>query len=226
VPREPERPDRSVNSVSAPRFTAEAAGTAPLAIASVTAVLREFLANGLIRYSPVAGLGDVNVTAMPPDRITVGSEEPNQLNLFMYRVAPHAALAKHGGNRGSPGTRRNGHRLALNLHYLLTAYSSQDFHSEILLGCAIHLLNGVPILASEIVRETLQPPSRKGQTSSMSQARAALASSNVLERSDRLRVTQQFMSFEEMSKLWSMLQARYRPSVTYEVSAVIMSSQE
>jgi hypothetical protein len=30
------------------------------------------------------------------------------------------------------------------------------------------------------------------------------------------------MSFEEMSKLWSVLQARYRPSVTYEVAAVPM----
>jgi hypothetical protein len=60
----------------------------------------------------------------------------------------------------------------------------------------------------------------------MSPARAALASSGLADGVDRLRVTQQFLSFEEMSKLWSVLQARYRPSVTYEVSAVRMSLSE
>jgi hypothetical protein len=65
-------------------------GAAPLAIASITAVLRDLLANGLIRYASVMRLGDVNVSVLPPDRITVGSEEPNQINVFMYGVAPHS----------------------------------------------------------------------------------------------------------------------------------------
>ena len=50
----------------------------------------------------------------------------------------------------------------------------------------------------------------------------ALAASIPLHAEARLRVSQEFLSFEEMSKLWSVMQARYRPSVTYEVSAVEM----
>ena len=198
-------------------------GSAPLAIASVTAVLRDLLANGLIRYSHVTRLGDVNVSVLPPDRITAGADEPNQLNLFMYGVAPHATLTKsrHDGPDRDGETERPA--LALDLRYLLTAYGAQDFHTEILLGCAVHLLSGVPVLTPDIVRDTLQPALAKGQKSSMSPARAALATSGVLESAGRLHIRQQFMTFEEMSKLWSALQARYRPSVAYEVSAVRMS---
>jgi hypothetical protein len=192
----------------------------PLAIASITAVLRDLLANGLIRYSKVTKLGDVNVTVLPPDRITVGADEPNQLNLFMYRVAPHSRLGRREMSGSTEDDPREPRSLGLDLSYLVTAYGAQDFHSEILLGCAVHLLTSTPILTKEIVRDALES-STKGQKG-MSPARAALAAPGLAEGVDRLKVTQQFMSFEEMSKLWSMLQARYRPSVTYEVSAVRM----
>jgi hypothetical protein len=200
------------------------AESGPLAIASITAVLRDLLANGLIRYSNVTRLGDVNVTVLPPDRITVGADEPNQLNLFMYRVAPHSKLGRRASARPPADGAREPASIGLDLHYLLTAYGAQDFHSEILLGSAVHLLSGTPLLTREIVSDALQA-STKGQKG-MSPARAALASSGIADGVDRLRVTQQFLSFEEMSKLWSVLQARYRPSVAYEVSAVRMRLAE
>ena len=197
-------------------------GTAPLAIASITAVLRDLLANGLIRYSSVTRLGDVNVSVLPPDRITVGSEEPNQLNVFMYSVAPHSSL-KHKAPLGADRGPRP-QRLTLDLHYLVTAYGAQDYHSEILLGCAVHLLGRTPVLTRDIIREALTTSSPKAQKAgALSPARSALASSDVIDEDGRIRVTQQFLTFEEMSKMWSVLQARYRPSVTYEVSAVGVS---
>jgi hypothetical protein len=195
-------------------------GTAPLAIASVTAVLRDLLANGLIRYSSVTRLGDVNVSVLPPDRITVGSEEPNQLNVFMYALEPHAALRRATSNADGE---KSGQRLTLDLHYLVTAYGAQDYHSEILLGCAVHLLGSTPILTRDIIRDALRTSSTKAQKASLSPARTALASSDIIDEEATIRVTQQFLTFEEMSKLWSVLQARYRPSVTYEVSAVGVS---
>jgi hypothetical protein len=120
-------------------------------------VLRDLLANGLIRYSHVTRLGDVNVSVLPPDRITVGADEPNQLNIFMYRVAPHATLAKSRHERSDRNVGTERPALALDLHYLLTAYGAQDFHTEILLGCAVHLLSGVAALTPGVVRDTLQP---------------------------------------------------------------------
>jgi hypothetical protein len=185
----------------------------------VTAVLRDLLANGLIRYSNVTRLGDVHVSVLPPDRIAVGAEEPNQLNLFMYRIAPHPTLTRRALENADKSA---GPAPALDLHYLLTAYGAQDLHSEVLLGCAIHLLSTVPFLTPDLVQEILEAPSAKGARSSASPVRTALATSGLTSSFDRLRVTQQFMPFEDMSKLWSTLQARYRPSVTYEVSAVPM----
>ena len=195
--------------------------TAALVIASVTAVLRDRLANGLVQYSKVTHLGDVNVSVLPPDRITVGADEPNQLNLFMYRVASHARLPKTGPDRAAT-SQRGRQRLGLDLHYLLTAYGAQDFHSEILLGCAVHLLSGMPVLSPENGNGLSQPLTR-AKDRSMSPVRAALAATAVDDGFDHATVSQEFMSFEDMSKLWSVLQARYRPSVTYEVSAVSMS---
>ena len=67
---------------AATAFLDETGPIASFAIAATTAVLRDVLANGLIRYSGVTRLGDVNVSVLPPDRVTVGADEPNQVNLF------------------------------------------------------------------------------------------------------------------------------------------------
>ena len=193
----------------------------PLTIAAVTAALRDLLANGLIRYSNVTRLDDVRVSVLPPDRITLGSDEPNQLNLFLYRIAPHSSLTRNKFDDAAAGGARRSS--AVDLHYLLTAYGAQDFHSEILLGSAMHLLNQVPLLTAARVKEILEAPAAGGPRASASPVRAALATSNVSSSFDRLRVVQHFLPFDDMSKLWSTFQTRYRPSVTYEVSGVPLS---
>src|SRR5438067_457520 len=100
-----------------------------LAIAAVTAVLKNLLDNRLIEQGVAATLGDVTVSAQPPDRISVGADEKSQLNLFLYRLTPNTGWRKTDSRNG------NGHgpSLALDLHYLLTAYGEQDLQAEILL---------------------------------------------------------------------------------------------
>jgi hypothetical protein len=199
-------------------------GTAPLAIASVTAVLKDLLGNGLIKYSAVTRLGDVTVSVLPPDRIAVGADEASQLNLFMYRVTPHTTWREAPRVEGAAARNStHGSRLTLDLHYLLTAYGGQDFHEEILLGSAVHLLNMTPVLTPEIIRKALDLGSPKNGKNLASPVRAALSASALADQFEQIKVTPQFLSFEEMSKLWSMLQARYRPSVAYEVSVVTMT---
>src|ERR1043165_6593396 len=95
-----------------------------LAIASVTAVLRDLLNNGLIDSNISSGIGNVIVWTLSPDRIDITSnDQQSQLNLFLYQVTPNAAWR----NAGLPARNANGERisnppLALNLHCLLTAY--------------------------------------------------------------------------------------------------------
>src|SRR5438067_7747145 len=99
-----------------------------LAIASVTQVLKDMLNNGIIDHD-VTGIvnGNVAVTCLPPDLIDVTKDGPTQLNLFMYHVSENPGWR----NQYYPSLNRNGERisnppLALNLHYLLTAYSSEE----------------------------------------------------------------------------------------------------
>jgi hypothetical protein len=196
--------------------------TAPLAIASVTAILKDLLGNALIRYSAVTRLGDVSVSVLPPDRVTVGADESSQLNLFLYKVTPHTILRDSATKRPpTPDKKPAAATLTLDLHYILTAYGAQDFHEELLLGCAAHLFGSTPTLTRELIRKALEP-SGNGGNAAVSPVRAALAESGLAEQVAGIKIRPQFLDFEEMSKLWSMLQARYRPSLTYEVSAVTM----
>src|SRR2546423_8323610 len=118
-----------------------------LGIAAVTAVLKNLLDNRLIEQGVAASLGDVSVSALPPDRIATGADERSQLNLFLYRVTPNTGWRRssvslgdsHNGQNGRNGRDGEAKRappapLALDLHYLLTAYGEQDFQAEILLG--------------------------------------------------------------------------------------------
>ena len=191
-----------------------------LSIASVTAVLQDLLRNGLITNSEAASIGDVSISALPPDRISMGAEESTQLNLFMYRVAPHAGLRNPAKQKKE--TQPDHPRLALDLFYLLTAYGGQDFHAEILLGCAMQLLHKTPILSQDMIGTALgSTPIKKGKRL-IPPAQAALSASSITDQVEQIKITPQFLSFEEMSRVWSALQARYRPSICYQVSAVVI----
>ena len=60
-----------------------------LSIVAITAVLKDLLENGLVSDSITASVGDVLVTAIPPDLIKVGTDE--QSSCFML---PKRSVAK------------------------------------------------------------------------------------------------------------------------------------
>ena len=51
-------------------------------IAAVTFVLRHLLDDRIIRQGVSASVGEVTVSALPPDRIAAGPDERSRLNLF------------------------------------------------------------------------------------------------------------------------------------------------
>jgi hypothetical protein len=192
--------------------------TNPLAIASVTAVLKDVLENGIIPTAGSKGIGDVSITAMPPDRLAAGPDERSQLNLFLYRVAPFSGLRPAAQTEPEAGE----NPLVLELWYLLTACGAEDLHSEILLGSAMHVLHDSPVLSPERIRAALGPAGSKGKKHQSSPALAALSASRLAEQVQRINIKPKFLSFDEMSKIWSAVQGRYRPSMAYEVSAVVI----
>src|SRR5579871_6638942 len=129
-----------------------------LAIASVTYVLKDLLNNGIIDADVSSSVaGDIKVTALPPDRIDATADnEQNQLNLFMYQATPNQGWRNEGYPRlDSQGNRIGNPPLALDLHYLLTAYSVSELHSEILLGYGMQLLHEMPVLIRDDIRTSL-----------------------------------------------------------------------
>lgn len=198
--------------------------SSPLAIGAVSAVLRNLLDDGLVDV--VAGVGSVKVTAVAPD--TVKLDDPDAgpcLNLFLYRVSANqgwrnAALPAYDAN----GARLTNPPLALDLHFLLTAYGSSDYHAEILLGYAMAILHERPVLDRAAIRRALNPGSLG--PSILPPAFQALAASDLAEQVEAVTVTLEPMDTEEMSRLWSAIQAHYRPTAAYIVSVVLIQGEK
>src|SRR6266702_5868862 len=115
--------------------------SSPLAVGAVSAVLRNLLDDGMIKAGATLGTV-VNVSAVAPDVINLDElEQPPRLNLFLYAATQNSGWR----NRDLPSRNANGERittapLALDLHFLVTAYARGDFQAEVLLGYAMHLL--------------------------------------------------------------------------------------
>jgi Pvc16 N-terminal domain len=187
-----------------------------LTIATVTAVLRSLLENGLVSRDVTTAIGgDVIVSAVPPDRIVTGAEEKPQLNLFLYQVAASTGLR----NPRDPSV-MSAPPLALELYYLITAYGAQEYQTDILLGYVLQLFHETSVISTDAIRKAVKAASKGGGGRVVAPGLAALAASDLAERVDSVRVSPQFLDPDGLSRLWSSVQAKYRPSAAYKVSVV------
>jgi hypothetical protein len=192
------------------------ATTNSLAIAAVTAVLKDLLQNSLA-HGVGSLVGDATVSALPPDRLPTGADERARLNLYLYRVTPNTRwrAARPGSNGAGSAP------LALDLHYLLTAYGERDLEAEILLGQAALTLHATPRLTLAELEAGLQAVAHE-RGGAAAQTRAAFGAPGLAARLGELTLTPEFMATEESSRLWSALQARCRPSLAFKVETVTL----
>lgn len=193
--------------------------TTALGVAATTAVLKRLLEAGLVRADLSALVGDVTVSALPPDRI---DDEKSQVNLFLYRVTPNAAWR----NQALPSFNGRGETVAapllpLDLHYILTAYGAEDLHAELLLGYGIELLNETPLITAPRITGVFTP-SNGGPPSPMFQR---LATSGLAQQPEPLRLQPTAMTTEEMSNLWGVFGEKYRPSYAFTASALLLQAE-
>ena len=178
-----------------------------LAIAATTRTLRNLLLAQMPSLD--AELGDLEVTLQPPDLARKGISK-TQLNLFLYQVVSNAAWR----NLDMPGRTRAGESappaLALNLHYLITAWGRGENDNEALshrvLAAAMSTLHDRGVLDGDDIRN-------------------ALPDNDLASQVERVRVTQLAQSVDELSRLWTAFQTSYRVSVTYEATVVLIDSQ-
>lgn len=178
------------------------------ALSAVTATLRHLLTS---RVGALLSLPALSVTTQPPDLTRKDQEKPPQINLFLYQSVINAAWR----NMDMPRQVRPGEQsppaLALNLHYLVTAYGDKDNDnldasaSHLLIGAAMSVLHDHPLLGREEIN-------------------TALAASGLAEQVERIRITPIQLSLDELSKLWTTFQAPYRFSAAYECSVVLIDS--
>jgi hypothetical protein len=167
-------------------------------MATVTATLQHLLAN------VVPG---ASVTTQPPSAARNGGSG-EQINIFLYGTHYNTAFS----NAPMPGeTRRGEHAyppMPLVLKYLITAYGANDddISGQQLMGLAMSLLHDHPLIGpSDIVGIT--------------------PDSNLHQQIERIRITPDVLTLDDMSKLWASFQsAEYRLSTGYEVSVVLIES--
>jgi hypothetical protein len=200
-----------------------------LAIAGVTAVLRDLLDSGMIDHAVTDAMGQgVSVTAVAPDRIALeGTDAKPQLNVFLHQATPNPAWRNMAlPSRDGTGNRLSNPPLALDLHYLVTAYGLTDLQAEVLLGYAMQLLHETPMLAREKIRLALNPPSMPVDGGALPSVYQALRAADLADQYEQIRITPAQMTTEEMSRLWSACQAHYRPTAAYQVSVVLIEATQ
>lgn len=198
--------------------------SSPLAIAAVTSVLRNLLDDGVINMNVSGATGTkVTVSASPPDVIKI---EPGtaqtRLNLFLHQVTPNPGWRNVGlPSRDDGGARLTNAPLALDLHYLLTAYGAKDLEAEILLGYGMHVLHETPVLPRARIKEVLV-----GAVDAHILPEAFREdASDLADQVEQIKISPANLNSEEMSKLWTALQAHYRPTAAYQVSVVLIEAK-
>jgi Pvc16 N-terminal domain len=191
--------------------------SSPFALAAVSAVLRRLIMTGLDEVD-LSTFGNIQLTTHPPDFINTGINEVSQLNLFLYQATPNISLRNMAlPSRSASNERLTNPPLALDLHYLLTAYGSQELHREALLGYAMHILHEVPVLSRDFIRNTWP----NGGNDPVEEA---LSAANLAEQIEQIKITPQTMNPGEMSNLWQGIGAKYRLSMAYVASVVLIES--
>jgi Pvc16 N-terminal domain/IPT/TIG domain len=178
----------------------------PLAVSAVTSVFAQLLG----RVMEDGALSGTVVSMGPPDAVKRVSKE-RQLNLFLYAISANGA----GANRDLPFRSSNGQfvgqpGIAVDLHYLVTAYGEGDdeLDAHHLLAHAASLVHDNAVLTSDQIRaaQTAEP---------------AIALSDLSNEVDQVRIVPQALSAEELSKLWGMFPTtNYRLSIGYHASVV------
>lgn len=194
----------------------------PLAISAVTGVLQYYF-NQLYNH-PSSVLGTVNVSAVAPDVVMTllgtGTSATLQVNLFMHQVSYNAAWRNsfYPAVSSDGSTALSNPPLALDLHYLLTAYATGDGQAEALLSYAVLFLDQTAILPRAEIRTALAalPPTYSPAFA------GALAASGLADQIEMITITPEPLGREETAWVWTALKADYRPTFPFRVSVILI----
>lgn len=203
-----------------------------LAIAGVTAVLRDLLNDGLVNAN-LDAIGQFSVTSMPLDALTdAGTDPANRLNIFMWHAARNAAWSNQRlPARTAEGGRIDSPFLALDLHFILTATGDDELNAEILLGYGMQVLHETPVLTRDAIRTALGGTTGPVDADLLPPALRFVIASDLADQFEQIRITPAVPDADEpmqlggLSDLWSAFSAPLRASALYQVSCVLIESR-
>lgn len=167
------------------------------AIAAVGASLVRLLDHAFAEAPPVAGNTTRAGLARTDDLDTTARSQligSHGLTLLLYRVEPNATMRAAWGAAGGAAGRA---RLALDLHYLLTPWSTSAPFEQAILGRAMQALDETPLLAG-----------------------ALLDAAGGFVANEALQVAHEELSNEALMRVFDSLTVDYRLSVAYVVRVV------
>lgn len=182
-----------------------------LAIATVTAALGR-IAHAAAESSGVGSVGlDFGRPTVPGDGQTA-----RKVQIYLYQASPNAALRNNDlPTRGPDGKLVERPQAALDLHYLLAFYGSQQtLEPERMLGAVARNLHARPLLSRQSIQEAISN-------------HPELNGSNLADAIERVRFTPAAMSLDDLSKLWSVFfQTPHALSVVYHANVVLIEAEE
>lgn len=185
-----------------------------LAVATVTAALHR-----LIQASAGA---DVPGADVKTDRPETGTNGTPIVNIYLYQVAPNAALRNSDLPTRSPaGDLVQRPVAALDLHYLFTfTGKEEELEPQRLLGSVVRTLHAQPFLTPALINAV------KTAATSVPPKHPALATTDLADQVERVKFVPLPMNLEELSKLWSVFfQTPYALSVAYQASVVLIEPE-
>ena len=193
--------------------------TTSLGIAATTAVIRALLQNAIPATELFGVLGNIEVSALPPDRIDL-TTETSRLNLFMYQARPNPGWSNTDlPSHDSTDRRLRNPPLSLDLSYLLSAYGARNFHGEILLGYGALVLHQTRVLTRDAVKAVFAGGALPADL-------ALLATSGLDGQEEIVSLSMESLSIDDMSRLWQVFGEKYRPSVAFQARVLLLRGED
>jgi len=190
-----------------------------LAIAATTRVLTALISQNVDQANLSGLLAAAHTSASPPDRIVTGDQELTHLNLFLYHVTLNQGWREEGlPSRNASGARTDRPLLAVDLHYILTAYGAGDYEQQILLGLGMQALHETPFLSRQEIRTIFTPPP------ALTPVDKALATAGIDQQVELIKVTPEHLSTEDLSRLWTAFGGKFRSGAGYAVTTLLVES--
>lgn len=189
-----------------------------LAVAATMRVIASLLDSGVGNASLASLLGAALTTVHPPDLVPIGDTvETDHLNLFLYTVTMNSGWRNIATTRNPAGDRVGRPPLAVDLHFLLSAYGANQYHPELLLGIGMQVLHEQPFLDRNGIRSLF------GIAASPEDQ--AMATAELDQQIEQIKISPHDLSADELYKLWSAFGSKCRPSAAYVATVVLIDSK-